>query len=507
MTQPYRFRRSPEGLPLLVPLDATSSEPLFRQLYHGLRAAILDGRLAPGLRLPSTRVLAEDLNVSRNTVVAAFDQLHAEGYLHSRVGRGTRVAEALPEFFQRASRNRTSVLPRAPSVPARPSARAVKAARLAAPKSLLPDQSQPFRLGLPALDRFPLRSWQRALSARVRALKPELLSYSSGFGYPPLRRAIAEYLSVSRGVTCEATQVFVVSGTQQALHLSAQITLDVGDVAWVEDPGYQGAVGALAAAGAQVVGAPVDEDGLDVEAARARAPDARLAYVTPSHQFPLGGTMSLHRRLKLLEWARTAGAWVLEDDYESEYRYVSRPLTALQGLDGGDRVIYCGTFSKVLYPALRLGYVVVPPGLVDAFEAVRSFADIHCATLEQTVLAEFIEKGHFERHIRRMRLLYHELRDALLEALAAELGDQVRVGKADAGVHLVVWLPHGVDAYDVQRRAAARAVDAIPAAAFAIDRVVPPGLVLGYAHLAPAKIRPACRHLAEAVAAAARRQA
>jgi GntR family transcriptional regulator / MocR family aminotransferase len=503
---PSRFpRRSPAGLPLLITLDADSAEPLFRQLYRSMRDAILDGRLAPGLRLPSTRVLAADLTVSRNTVVAAFEQLHAEGYLDSHVGRGTQIAEALPEYFRQTARPLPSQAePSKPSVATRPSRRATEISRAAAARSLLTDPVPLFRPGLPALDQFPLRIWQRLVTRCARALSERSLAYSDSFGFTPLRRAIAEYLSASRGMTCRAEQIFIVSGTQQALHLSAHVALDPGDVAWVEDPGYHGAVGALTAAGASIVGARVDADGIDVDAVRDRAPHARLAYVTPSHQFPTGATMSLARRLTLLEWARTAGAWVVEDDYDSEYRYVSRPLTALHGLDGGQRVIYCGTFSKVLFPALRIGFVVVPVALVDAFGAARDVFDIHRATLEQMVLAEFMNEGHFERHLRRMRTLYHERRDVLVAAIRSEFGDGASVGGADAGMHLVLWLPSDVDAADVQRRAAALAIDAIPVSAFAVDRTVAPGLVLGYSHLDPGQIRVACRQLADAVARASR---
>jgi GntR family transcriptional regulator / MocR family aminotransferase len=504
-TSKARVRRAPQGLPLLVALDGDAREPLFRQLYRHLRTAILDGRLVPGLRLPSTRVLASDLNVSRNTVVAAFEQLHAEGYLESRVGRGTSVAESLPDYHHRSRRQRSALdRPTTPSVVSGPSTRAQAIAHAIAPKSLLRDRAPAFRPGLPALDEFPIHIWQRTAARCVRAFVSDSLAYADAFGYAPLRRAISQFLAASRGIRSTPGQVFIVGGTQEALQLSAQITLDVGDIAWAEDPGYHGAIGALTAAGARVVPVPVDQEGMDVESARARAPDARLAYVTPSHQMPLGVTMSLGRRLKLLEWARTTGAWIVEDDYDSEYRYVSRPLTALHGLDDADRVIYCGTLSKVLFPSLRLAYVVVPTALVDAFTAARDAFDIHRATLEQMVLAEFLEDGHFERHIRRMRVLYRERRDVLIDALRFELGDEVAVSGTDAGMHLIAWLPEDIDAFDVQRRAAARAIDAIPVTAFAIERPLPSGLVLGYAHLDPTRIRVACGQLAGAIRAAGR---
>ena len=497
-------RRPPAGLPILLPLDPDAPEPLFRQLYRAVRDAIVTGRLARGMRLPSTRALADDLGLARNTVVGAFEQLAAEGYITSRVGRGTRVANVVPDALGRAAAPRRRC-ERAQETPPRIARRAAELSRLAIPKSLLAEAAPPFRPGVPALDHFPLAAWHRAAHARARRMRPESLNYASPGGAPSLRRAIARYVAAARGVQCDPEQVLIVSGTQQGLRLAAEVLLDEGDVAWIEDPGYQGAHGAFAAAGASVIGVPVDAEGLDVEAGRARAPDARVAYVAPSHQLPLGVTMSLARRTRLLDWAATAGAWIIEDDYDSEFRYASRPLTALQGLDGGDRVIYCGTMSKVLFPALRIGHLIVPPALVEAFSAARYFADVQQPLRDQLVLADFIDEGHFERHVRRMRVLYRERRDTLIEAVQGELGDLVALGPSEGGMHMVMWLPDGIDALEVQRRAAQRGIDAIPVSAFAIERDPGPGLVLGYAHLDTARIRAACRELACAIEEAARK--
>ena len=503
MTTASPPRRPPAGLPILVPLDPDAPEPLFRQLYRAVRDAIVAGRLARGMRLPSTRTLADDLGLARNTVVGAFEQLAAEGYVTSRVGRGTRVADIVPDALGRASTPRGSREPSRAATP-RLARRVAELSRLAIPKSMLVEAAPAFRPGVPALDEFPLGTWNRAAHARARRMRSESLNYASPGGVPQLRRAIARYVAAARGVRCEADQVLIVSGTQQGLRLAAEVLLDQGDVAWVEDPGYQGALGAFASVGALVTGVPVDDEGLDVEAGRARAPGARVAYVSPSHQFPLGVTMSLARRTRLLDWASTAGAWVIEDDYDSEFRYASRPLTALQGLDGGDRVIYCGTMSKVLFPALRIGYLIVPAALVDAFSAARFFANVQQPLLDQLVLADFIDEGHFERHVRRMRVMYRERRDALVDAVAGELGDAVTLGPAEGGMHMVMWLPEHVDARDVQRRAAQRGVDAIPVSAFAIERDPGQGLVLGYAHLDARRIRAACRELAAAIELAGR---
>ena len=491
-------RRPPAGLPILVPLDPDAPEPLFRQLYRAVRDAIVAGRLARGLRLPSTRVLADDLGLARNTVVNAFEQLAAEGYVTSRVGRGTRVADVVPDALGRAS---APVARRAAPVrsPPRIARRSAALAHLAIPKSMLADAAPAFRPGVPALDEFPLALWNRVAHARSRRMRAESLNYAAPGGAPALRRAIARYVAAARGVQCDAEQVLIVSGTQQGLRLAAEVLLDEGDVAWVEDPGYQGALGAFASVGATVIGVPVDGEGIDVEAGRARAPMARVAYVSPSHQFPLGVTMSLARRTRLLDWAMGADAWIIEDDYDSEFRYASRPLTALQGLAGGDRVIYCGTMSKVLFPALRIGWLIVPPALVAAVHAARLFTDVQHPLHDQLVLADFIEEGHFERHVRRMRVLYRERRDALLDAIRGELGDEVTPGPSEGGMHVVLWLPERLDARDVQRRAAERGIDAIPVSAFGIERECGQGLLLGYAHMDPARIGEAVRLLAAAM--------
>ena len=365
-----------------IVLDTTSSVPLYRQLYDRLRLAILTGQLAPGARLPATRTLADELGVSRNTVYIAYQQLLAEGYIDSKVGHGTRVARVTTETLltlPSTSQLRRSVQDDA----SRPhvSQRGMNMAGLPPlPRpqvSSEPGKPPAFRAGVPALDLFPYQIWAQLVTRRVRHSLQEASDDQDPAGYRPLREAIAAHIGVTRGVRCTADQVIVVSGAQAALDLATRILLDPGDMAWIEDPGYPGARGALEGAGAQLVPVPVKEDGLDVGAGRARCPQARLAYVTPSHQFPLGVTMSLAQRLALLEWANQANAWILEDDYDSEYRFSGRPLEALQGLDSTNHVIYLGTFSKVLFPALRLGYLVVPPDLTEVFVAVRLFVDRH----------------------------------------------------------------------------------------------------------------------------------
>ncbi len=482
--------------PLLPKMHPTSTMPLHRQLFEALRAAILDGRLGAGARLPSTRDLAAELGVSRNTVMNAYDQLVAEGYLEGRTGAGTFVSERMPgELIRARARRDPGPQPAGNSGLSRRGGRLAGAPiRDAGPSG--PD-IRPFRSGVPALDAFPTETWARLASRRWRTTAPGQLGYGRAAGHPDLRREIAAYLRLSRGVRCTEDQVIVVSGAQQAFDLTARLLLDPGDVAWMEDPGYAGVRGALLGAGIRVVPVPVDADGIVVAAGERVAPGARLASVTPSHQYPMGVTMSLARRLALLEWASRTGAWILEDDYDAEFRYSGRSLEALQGLDDEGLVVYAGTFSKVLAPALRLGYLVVPPGLVEAFTTAREVADRHAPTIEQAVLADFMAEGHFARHLRRMRTLYAE-RQAALVAAARELpAGLIDVQPAEAGLHVVGWLPPGQEGAGVAQRAAAAGVDVHPFVA--PGEPSRHGLMLGYAPYTPDEIRQAMARLAEAI--------
>lgn len=482
---------------LVKALERGSRVPLHRQLYSGLRRDILTGRLAGGTRLPSTRELAESLGVSRNTVMNAFRQLLAEGYLEGRAGSGTYVTGSLPEELLQA-RAVDGLKSDTKHTERRLSRRGNLLAET--PTTVIRDRSWPraFRPGLPALDEFPLKTWQSLVREVCR--KPRgMLGYGEPAGYRPLREEISAYLKAARAVRCSWEQVIVVSGSQQALDLTARLLLDPGDKVWVEDPGYAGARGALTGAGAIPVPVPVDEEGLNVATGIAKGDDARLACVTPSHQYPLGATMSLSRRLSLLEWAERRDAWVIEDDYDSEYRYEGRPLEALQGLDTGGRVIYAGTFSKVLFPSLRLGYLVVPPDLVAAFTAARELADRHSPLIEQAVLARFISDGHFAGHVRRMRKLYAERQAALVEAADRELPGLLDVRPAEAGLHLVGRLPESVDDLKASRFAHSEGVEAPAVSLYGIEPQPKKGLLLGYAAVTDQEIYTGIRRLAKAL--------
>lgn len=481
---------------IALQLDRRSRVPLQRQLYDEIRTAILSGRLAPGARVPATRVLASDTGTSRNTVSGAFDQLLSEGYLEGKVGSGTYIARMLPEDLLRVTRQ---------PGPARPViARACLSRRGrmlgGIPASLRSREiatEQAFRTGLPAFDEFPRALWARLGARLLRHAPSAVLTYGDPAGYRPLRRAIAEYLRAARGVNCSAEQVIVTAGSQQALDLAARLLLDPGDAAWVEDPGYLGARGALRAAGVRSIPVPVDSGGLSVVEGEKRAPEARLACVTPSHQYPLGMTMPLSRRTSLLAWARRHRAWIVEDDYDSEFRYSGRPLQALQGLDPIGCVIYTGTFSKVLFPSLRLGYMVVPESLVDTFVSARALVDRHPPGLEQAIVAEFLAEGHFARHVRRMRTLYAERQEALVLALGRELGGAIEASPAEAGMNLTAWLRGNASDLELSNKAAQVGVVVTPVSAYALEVKPRSGLLLGYAAFTTRQIREGVRKLAQ----------
>ncbi|QRK07768.1 PLP-dependent aminotransferase family protein [Archangium violaceum] len=495
-----RTSKKPALMATSLVLDASSQAPLHRQLYEALRASIVAGRLSPGTRLLSTRALAEQLDLSRNTVMNAYTQLLAEGYLVGQLGSGTYVARELPERrpAQRALIRPPSKGASPPPISKRGTTMAAAHAGLSATLGLI-QSGMAFRLGTPSVDAFPSELWGRLLHRRWQRSWREVLSHQDPRGYLPLRQALADYLATSRGVRCGPEQVLIVNGSQQAISMVAQVLLDPGDAVWVEDPGYIVAQGVLKAAGATLVHVPVDEEGLNVEAAIRLSPNARLATVTPSSQFPLGITLSHRRRLELLQWAERSNAWVFEDDYDSEYRYVGRPLACLQGLTPDARVLYTGTFSKVLTPNLRLGYLVVPEALVETFVAARIFSDFQSAPLEQAVLTDFITEGHFSRHVRRMRTLYAERQALLVEEARRELAGLIDIGPADTGMHLLGWLPPEMDDRTAAERAAAAGISAPPLSAFRGQSSGRGALLLGYAAVPERDISEGVRRLAQAL--------
>jgi GntR family transcriptional regulator/MocR family aminotransferase len=484
------------------PISTELDTPLHQQLYTHLQRAILSGDLKPGTRLPSTRALSIQLNISRNTVLNAYQQLIAEGYLDGRVGHGTFVAQIVPDHLLTAPQPR-DLVETFSAEPDKPQFSEQARRQLSVPRMPMPTpdepvvSARPFRFGVPALQDFPYKLWSRLLIRQARNLPASAFPYQPAAGYLPLREAIAAHAMVSRGVHCTAEQIIIVSGVQGGLDLAARLLINAGDPVWMEDPGYLKARGAFLGSGAKIIPVSVDQQGLVVEAGVARAPGARLAYLTPSHQFPLGVTLSLARRLALLDWARRADAYIVEDDYDSEYHYTRRPLPALQGLDQNGRVIYVGTFSKVLFPALRIGYLILPPPLVEAFRTVRNLIDTHPPMLEQAVLADFIVEGHFARHLRKMRSLYAERRAAILQA-AREIN--LEIHPPEAGMHCVAWLPDGMDVLALVRKAAAdQGVDIAPISHFSIEPLARDGILLGYSEYSVEQIQEGMRRLAIAM--------
>ena len=486
------MKRLAAGILPLITVDRKAPKALHRQIYDAYRTAIVDGSLLPGQRIPSTRVLALEIGVSRFPVVNAYAQLLAEGYFESRVGAGTVVSSSLPE--QLTSSQPAKVRLRTSHSEPRPVSRR---------SSVLPhfkvDPWQrgwgAFGEGQVAVEQFPRQVWSNLVARHCRSMDAKSFQYGDQMGSRAFRETIASYLRTARSVRCEADQVMIVSGSQQALEITARVLLDPGSRVWVEEPGYRLAKAVFALAGCHIVPVPVDGEGLDVAAGMKLFRRARAAFVTPSHQFPLGVSMSASRRFQLLDWAQSTGSWIIEDDYDSEYRYESSPLASLQGLDASARVIYVGTFSKVLFPALRMGYIVIPSDLVDSFMSVRRAMDIGPPKFYQEVVADFIAEGHFSRHIRRMRVLYRERRSALVDSIHKELGSMVEVLGSEAGMNVTVTLPDGSHDVEIAERAVGQNLWLWPLSPSYFDKISLEGFVLGFASTPVEEIPGAVRKL------------
>jgi GntR family transcriptional regulator/MocR family aminotransferase len=473
---------------MLAPSDQTRQQAVFDRLRHG----ILTGTLPPGTRLPPSRNLAEELGVSRQTVVLAYERLMAEGYARARVGTGTYVAPELPD---------AAPPPAAPSVPATAALSRRGALLAATPASTSGTQGgQPGLLapGIPAPELFPAASWAAATARVLRSLPPALTAYPDPQGLSALRTEIARHLAASRGLVADPGQIVVTAGVQQALRVAAELLLDPGDTAWVEDPGYVAGRGALIAAGARIVPVPSDSDGIEVAQGIARAPAARLALVAPSHATPIGGALPVARRLTLLDWAARAAAWVLEDDADSEFRWQGKPLPPLATLDRAGRVIYCGTFSKTLAPALRLGFAVVPAPLVPGFVRARTLMDRGPDALTQAALAEFMRQGLLATHTRRMRTEYARRREAVLAALARHC-PEVTPLVAPGGLHMVFRLPDGADETAITAAARARGLSVAPLGAYFAGPPRLSGVVAGFAATPPPLAADAARRLSASI--------
>lgn len=467
--------------PLLsVHIDRAVRRPAYLQVYDRIRTLILSGRLAPGERLPPTRGLADETGLSRTTVVAAYDQLHGEGYIERRQGSGAYVCHLVPDHL-------TAVRP---AVPARQQVAAGPGVQQA---------SRPFGHAAPDLAGFPMAQWARLLQRSWQDLPRHYLERVEPFGFPPLRAAIARHLAEWRGIDCDAARVVVTASSSESLRLVLRV-LDVGSTVAMEDPGYRDMRQVIESAGRAVRPVPVDEEGLCVDRI---GPEAGLAVVTPSRQFPLGMTLSLSRRLALLNWAATGGRWVIEDDFDSEFRYTGSPVEALASLDRGGRVIYFGSFSKVLFRTLRISFLVLPSAVADRFAQVLAHSATSASMLPQPPLAAFIDSGGFATHLRRMRRLYGQRHRALIQAIATEAGDLLEVQRIDSGMHAIAWFRPALAARMTDREAERRAATAgLTARALSpFYRALPcaPGLVLGFAGTDTAEMGPAAERLAKAL--------
>ena len=480
---------------LAIALDNNTAIPLHQQLYEELRRAILSGRLLPRQRIPSTRSLAKSLGISRTTVTSCYEQLLSEGYLETIVGSGTYVCAQLPDDLLHS----TPVESVQKTVS--PIQLSKYAARLADMDTSLmsePDLQISFRYGRPAFDHFPMQTWRKLLSRHCRENSTWLDYATDALGYKPLREAIARYLSRSRAVQCEPEQVIITNGTQQALYLIMRLLIELGDAIALEDPGYLSARRIFLSQGAKLLPIRVDESGLVVkDLAKYANESIKLVYVTPSHQFPTGSILSLPRRLELLAWAQQNSAMIIEDDYDSEYRYGDRPIPALQGLAQTDLVLYIGTFSKVLFPSLRIGYLVLPPSLISLFARAKWLSDRSLPSLEQQVLTDFIEQGHIDRHIRKMRSLYDLRRQALVQALKANFGEKAKILGEKAGLHLMVRLQTHLTDEEIIQRAARVGVGMMSAQPSYLNANCAGEFIFGYSELRQEQIQQGISRVAQ----------
>ncbi|MGA8443366.1 MAG: PLP-dependent aminotransferase family protein [Candidatus Sulfotelmatobacter sp.] len=482
------------GTVLNIDLEFSKDESLHRQLYLAIKRAILEGRLHPRDPLPSTRTIANDFHLSRTTVLNAFEQLSAEGYLEGRTGSGTRVSSYIPGDLARVTRRQVR------SSNLKSSSRISQRAQMDDfyDLSFLRPPSRPLRPGQPEIGLFPREIWSRLAAKHWRRANrdPE---HIDSLGYRPLRQAICEYVGRLRGVRCSPDQVLIVCGAQQALFLAAYALADAGETVWIEDPGYPRARMAFLSAGLKVVPVPVDSDGLMVSEGITNAPRPKLVFVTPSFQCPLGITLSLQRRFELLQLAEQQEAWVLEDDYFSEYRYGGAAVASLQSIDKNERVIYIGNFSKSVALSLRIGYMIVPPSLIGHLKDIRSSMSRQPPGLEQAILAEFLMEGHLERHLRATLRVYRERQEALVDAIRHYGSGLMETSVSGTGMYLVAWLNSGIDDRVAAQSAAKRGVDIIPLSAFCIKPLLPRGIVLGYSAYEPARIRSAVIRLCSAL--------
>ncbi|HGN1705077.1 TPA: PLP-dependent aminotransferase family protein [Providencia rettgeri] len=469
-------RKQQAPFPLLLLEDGYIKE----NVYHTIRNAILDGRISTGIKLPSTRALAEMMSISRNSVIAGFERLIDEGYLYTKKGSGTYVCANIPDELVRTISHSQTIN--------QPQYNALNLNPLVATLSALWDKSRPntnkrqmFNIGIGCVDQFPHELWGRLLGRVWRRSKQAIPNFNHPDGYLPLKKLLVDYVRSTRGVHCNEKQIIIVNGTQQAINLVAKVLLKQGDNVWLDDPGYDSARAILTAAGAEISPIPSDQEGMDITYGATHYGTAKLIYATPSHQFPLGTTLSLPRRLALLDWAQQNNAWIFEDDYNSEFRFLSKPIQALQGLDNHQRVIYAGTFSKMMYPGFRLGFLIVPEILSEAFTMMKYYSDSHCGYLEQAALAQFIQEGHYARHVRKIRKICHDRQNTFFNAINHSLSHIFNVQMTDSGIHTVCWVKAGYDINLILEQCRSLGFGAQPLSRYCIQNQNHNAILFGYA--------------------------
>jgi GntR family transcriptional regulator/MocR family aminotransferase len=485
----------PQILLTYIVIDRTLKKPIYKQLYEQLKDGMLKGLLKPGDRMPSSREMGREFNISRNAVIQVFEQLEMEGFLDSKTGAGTFISAGI-----HYSAFRKKELKNPASSPARALAREKGLHHVFSGEESSNEPMLPFQQSVPSVADFPFAIWSKITTAVYKRAGQLHLGYDDAQGYLPLRQALANHLRISRSINCSADHILIVNGTKQALNLCAELLLNNGDQCWMEDPGYMGAKLAIKRFGGELCPVPVNAGGIDLDYAIERYPKARLAYITPSHQFPLGSTMLLSERIKLLNWAAAHDMWIIEDDYDSEFRYNGRPVPALQGIDVGGNVIYSGTFSKVLLPALRIGYMVFPSKeIARKFTVAKAVTDGQGAAINQAIVADFITEGHFSRHIRRMRVLYKEAQDQLISLINIHLKDKLVPAPVETGMHLVAWLPAHIDAEIVVAEALKAGIFISTVSQYALTFKYPQGLILGFTGFLPGQMEAAVEKLRKVV--------
>jgi GntR family transcriptional regulator/MocR family aminotransferase len=466
---------TPQILMTFINIHKNIGKTIHGQLYEQLKNGVYSGMLMPGDRLPSSREMSLELKVSRNTVLQVFDQLRMEGFFESKTGAGTFISGSVFNISYNNHR-KSPVINKASPVSFPSGLNNAFEGHISGLEPMIP-----FQQSVPSVAEFPFDTWARINAGVHRNIRSLHLGYDDAQGYQPLRKVLADHLRISRSIVCDPENIVIVNSSRQALHLAAEMLIQNGDRCWMEDPGYPGAVSAMKRFGGQICPIPVTADGLDIDFAIRNYPDAKLAYVSPSHQFPTGYTMTLDKRIRLLGWARHNNMWIIEDDYDSEFSYNSRPVPALQGLDTGGNVIYLGTFSKVLLPALRLGYMVFPSvAMARQFAIGKSAIDGQTNIIIQAVVSEFIREGHFSRHIRKMRLLYKNAQDDLVNLIYQHLKGKLEPVPVKAGMHFLAWLPAGADASLIANKALKLGVILNSLERFSLQSKNRNGLILGF---------------------------